>query len=70
MPIYEFQCGDCQTVFETLITSAATDKEIVCSRCKGANVKKIMSGSSFKRTAGSVSPTCGHSGCAPRKGFS
>ncbi len=70
MPIYEFQCGDCQAVFETLVTSVSASREIVCSRCKSANVKKIMSSSSFKRTAGSAAPACGHSGCAPGKGFS
>ena len=70
MPIYEFQCGDCQAVFETLTTSASASKEIVCSRCKSTNVKKIMSSSSFKRAAGSAAPACGPSGCAPRRGFS
>jgi putative FmdB family regulatory protein len=70
MPIYEYQCGDCQTVFETLITSTAAGKEIVCSRCKSTNVKKIMSGSSFKRATGSAASACGLSGCASRKGFS
>jgi hypothetical protein len=33
-------------------------------------VKKIMSSSSFKRAAGSTASACGHSDCAPRKGFS
>lgn len=70
MPIYEYQCSDCQTVFETLVTSVSAGREIVCSRCKSTNVKKIMSSSSFKRQAGAVAPSCGHSGCAPRKGFS
>jgi putative FmdB family regulatory protein len=70
MPIYEFQCGDCQAVFETLVTSASVSREIVCSRCKSTNVKKIMSSSSFKRAAGSTASACGHSDCAPRKGFS
>jgi putative FmdB family regulatory protein len=70
MPIYEYQCGDCQAVFETLVTSASASREIVCSRCKSANVKKIMSGSSFKRMAGSAAPGRGPSGCTPGKGFS
>ena len=59
MPIYEYQCSDCQAVFETLVTSVSAGKEIVCSQCKSTNVKKIMSGSSFKRPAGSAEPACG-----------
>ncbi len=71
MPIYEFQCKDCNAVFETLSTSASADKTTVCSQCRSKNVKKIMSAGSFKLTQSPSAPACGlSSSCAPKRGFS
>lgn len=56
MPLYEFQCNDCATVFEVLIITEKDKEAIKCKKCKGANVKKILSPSSL-RTGGSQSFT-------------
>jgi putative FmdB family regulatory protein len=46
MPIYEYRCGKCETVFEKLIF--AGDKEdITCPQCDSREVIKIMSACSF-----------------------
>jgi len=71
MPIYEFQCHDCNAVFETLSTSASAVMATVCPECRSENVKKIMSGGSFKLKQNPSAPACGlPSGCASRRGFS
>jgi len=31
MPIYEYQCNDCNTIFEILVTSATGSDKVVCS---------------------------------------
>lgn len=70
MPIYEYRCNDCNTIFETLVTSATTSDKVVCTHCKGENVKKLLSGGSFKRRSLSSAPSSGHSGCSSKGGFS
>ncbi|MBB5347136.1 zinc ribbon domain-containing protein [Desulfoprunum benzoelyticum] len=70
MPIYEYQCNDCTTIFETLVISATKSDKVVCSHCKGTNVRKILSGSSFRLRSVSSAPTGAQSGCNPRGGFS
>lgn len=70
MPIYEYQCNDCTTVFETLVTSATAGDKVVCPHCKGENVKKLLSGGSFKLGSLSSAPGGGHSGCSSKGGFS
>lgn len=52
MPLYEFQCNDCATVFEVLIITERDKEAIECKKCKSVNVKKILSPSSL-RTGGS-----------------
>ena len=70
MPIYEFQCNDCNTVFEVLVTSTAKTEEILCSRCKSKHVKKLLSSSGFKLASNVSSAIPGGHGCNPRGGFS
>lgn len=50
MPIYEYQCEKCKTVFEKLIF--AGDKErINCPQCGSDEVTKVMSACSFMGTS-------------------
>ena len=48
MPLYEFQCNDCATVFEVLIITEKDKEAILCRKCQGKNVKKILSPSSVR----------------------
>ena len=67
MPIYEFICENCDTLFETIVFS--TDKKAVtCPKCDG-HVKKLMSApNSIQGDSGaSASQGCGP---APSTGFS
>jgi len=46
MPIYEYRCADCGTVFEVM--QKFSDKPVgTCEKCKGKNVEKLISQSSF-----------------------
>jgi putative FmdB family regulatory protein len=42
MPIYEYKCCDCETVFE-VFTSLNGAQTPCCSKCKSTHVKKIIS---------------------------
>ncbi len=43
MPIYEFYCGKCNTVYKFFSRSVNTEKIPHCPRCKTVKVKRIMS---------------------------
>lgn len=46
MPIYEYECPNCQFKEEKLVLSNK-DKNPVCPRCKQTKMEKIISASNF-----------------------
>ena len=71
MPIYEYRCKACETVFETFVSSISDADKVVCKKCKSKNVEKQfstfasrLSGSSGGAPAGALS------GCSSKSGFS
>ena len=63
MPIFEYQCDQCNEIFEKLVFKGDKD-EIRCPKCKSTDIRKKMSATSFM---GSSIGTCASG--AP-KGFS
>lgn len=65
MPIYEYQCEECQERFDKLIRSSDASQEIVCPKCGSHKVRRLLSlfglGKSGQK-AGSVAPA---SSCGP-----
>lgn len=44
VPLYEYYCSDCQSKFELLVSFDASEAEdIVCARCHGGRVRKLLS---------------------------
>jgi putative FmdB family regulatory protein len=60
MPIYNYNCDDCQKDFEVLVKSC--DYKAECTSCGSKNVKKVFSSFDFnlKNTS---EPACGSGGC-------
>jgi putative FmdB family regulatory protein len=54
MPIYEFFCPDCNTIFSFLARSANTDKRPSCPKCSRPNLEKQVS--LFSATGGAEEP--------------
>ena len=49
MPLFEFQCRDCEAVTEVLRRSGGGKKfRAICARCGSGNTEKIISQVSFK----------------------
>ncbi|MBT3548786.1 MAG: zinc ribbon domain-containing protein [Gammaproteobacteria bacterium] len=47
MPIYEYKCAECGSIFEHF--QKMTDKDIdICQTCNKGGVKKIISSSGFR----------------------
>jgi len=72
MPIYEFKCQDCHTLFETIVSSATQLADVTCKKCQSRRVIKQISATCAHRPADSGQPaaTGPASGCAARGGFS
>ena len=52
MPIYEYRCEDCQHLNSVLVYSWSQDKERTCARCNGANLNRLISQFTMKRSWG------------------
>jgi putative FmdB family regulatory protein len=68
MPIYEFRCLECSTVFELLQLTKESDKKgMKCPQCNSTEVERLLSKVSVVRSGdGKASKTvkdCGGSSC-------
>ncbi len=43
MPLYEYECSDCQTEFESLRTMSRADAPIACPRCGSVSTHRKIS---------------------------
>ena len=43
MPLYEFRCRCCGERFERLVRAAAAQDEILCPKCRAADVERLFS---------------------------
>ncbi|MCA9730827.1 zinc ribbon domain-containing protein [candidate division KSB1 bacterium] len=70
MPIYEYQCKDCNSRFDLLRPMRASDEDVKCKDCGGSNVTKLLS--MFASSGGSSygGGYTGGGGCSPSGGFS
>ena len=68
MPIYEFRCLECSTVFELLQLTKESDKKgMKCPQCNSTEVERLLSRVSVVRSSeGNATKTvkdCGGSSC-------
>jgi len=72
MPIYEYQCLDCNAAFEKILSSSVSPEPISCSHCGSAKVRKKISTTSYRLANASSSsiPSGALSGCSTKSGFS
>lgn len=61
MPLYEYQCAECETVFETIRPIVKADAPIECSNCGSLQTSRMLS--VFAMVGGSNSAES-DSGCA------
>lgn len=43
MPLYEYYCAECRGKFELLVSFEASNADVVCTRCHGTSVRKLIS---------------------------
>jgi len=65
MPIYEYQCQDCNTKFEKLVRRAAESADVDCPSCGQKHVSQQYSTFAAPGNGGDArqeSPVCGRTG--------
>ena len=68
MPMYEYRCTECGTLYEQLRRMSEADSDLVCPHCGSTQVRRQVSACSLGGSASSSSS--GGGGCSPRGGFS
>jgi len=56
MPIYEFQCLECNKNFEMLMLNKNDEIEMKCSQCNSFNIQRVVSRTNFVMTGGGSGP--------------
>ena len=68
MPLFEFKCRECGTMFEKIVPSSTT--KVACKKCSSPKVEKLLSvfavGGSSHSAASVESGPCGSCGAAER----
>ena len=64
MPIYEYKCAKCNSVFEALVKSAS-EKPDACPKCGGKKLEKQLSAFSASVSSGSDALPCSSGACSP-----
>jgi putative FmdB family regulatory protein len=64
MPLYEFQCTDCDREFEELVRASTAIAEVKCPECGGDHVRRKVSLFASKASGGGVT-TASAAACAP-----
>jgi len=64
MPLYEFQCAECDRSFEELVRAASAIVEVKCPECGSEHVRRKVSTFASKLSGGGVG-FASAAACAP-----
>ena len=60
MPIYEYQCSQCDERFEAILRSSDEESGLQCPKCHAQSIQRVVS--VFSTHAAKSSSSCGPSG--------
>lgn len=63
MPLFEYQCTECGSVFEQLVRATQQSQEVICPACKSTTTQKLLSG--FAVSGGTTATASYAADCAP-----
>lgn len=63
MPIYSYQCQDCQAKFDLLVGVTSESAELKCQKCGSKKIQKTLT--SFSVRTGSSEQSCSTGTCTP-----
>lgn len=63
MPIYDYRCKECNTVFDVFHKGKEVEEDIVCPKCGSTKYVKLMSAPSLSFSSSSGTDFSGGSSC-------
>ncbi|MGQ9590018.1 MAG: FmdB family zinc ribbon protein [Planctomycetota bacterium] len=65
MPLYDFQCAECEATFDELVRSPSDEGSVRCPKCGSSAVKRLLSSFALGRgnSGGPSSSSSSASGC-------
>jgi len=63
MPIYSYQCSDCEEKFDMLIGVTSEKTELKCPKCSSKKIKKTLT--TFSVHTKTEEPACATGPCQP-----
>ena len=63
MPLYEYYCSDCATLFELFRPMSQADQPPACEKCGSVHTAKVLSRFATIGNGGSTSTGASSSGC-------
>lgn len=64
MPIYDYECSDCGTVYDVFHKVREVPEDVVCPSCKSTKHTRLLSAPNFSMKARNEStPPCGDASC-------
>lgn len=70
MPLYDYQCEHCQTIFE--VCASFREKEVglkpVCPKCQSTETRQILTVGVFMRSSGGQGGSLPSTSCGPNGG--
>ncbi len=70
MPLYEFECKQCQASFEELLMRPSDPAKVLCPRCGSAETTRLLSAAALASGDGaSAGAAQTRAACAGRGGF-
>lgn len=71
MPLYEYQCKSCNSIFEKMVRWSEADRSPICPTCQSADThKKITTFAALGGTSGGSFPTGSGGSCGSGGRFS
>ncbi|SVB54421.1 uncharacterized protein METZ01_LOCUS207275 [marine metagenome] len=69
MPMYDYKCNKCGTLFEELVlSSTVADDQIKCPKCGGSKSKRQLSAPFISMNSG-FEPACEKPACSTPVGY-
>lgn len=65
MPLYGFECEDCQEAFEELVASLSQVDEVTCPKCGSGRIARQLSLVAAMKSSDSAGFSLNSSTCAP-----
>lgn len=65
MPLYSFECKDCEDEFEELVISSSQTDQVCCPTCGSSKVQRQLSQVAAIKISGGNGASLSNSSCAP-----